>query len=141
MDLRANLFTELFESFGIELCSVVHSNSLRHSEATNNILPEKSGQWPKLLWLRASPQSTWKNIIPPPQHILDFLVLVEVGLANQGPTFATAKWAVLTESEMKVVSDLLHIFDSLHIFGLILLHPKLPSANRILYEKLFLARA
>jgi hypothetical protein len=28
---------------------------------------------------------------------LDFLVLVEVGLANQGPTFAMAKWAVLTE--------------------------------------------
>jgi hypothetical protein len=42
-------------------------------------------------------QSTWKNTLPPPQHILDFLVLVEVGLANQGPTFATAKWAVLIE--------------------------------------------
>jgi hypothetical protein len=40
---------------------------------------------------------TWKNTLPPPQHILDFLVLVEVGLANRGPTFATAKWAILTE--------------------------------------------
>jgi hypothetical protein len=68
-------------------------------------------------------------------------VLVEVGLTNRGPTFATAKWAVLTELEMKVVSGLLHIFDSLHIFGLILLHPKLPSANKILNEKLFPAMA
>jgi hypothetical protein len=68
-------------------------------------------------------------------------VLVEVGLANQGPTFATAKWAVLTESETKAVFYLLHIFDSLRIFGLILLHPKLPSANKILDEKLFPARA
>jgi hypothetical protein len=67
-------------------------------------------------------------------------MLVEVGLANQGHTFAMAKWAVLTKSEMKVVSDLLHIFDSLHIFGLILLHPKLPSANKILDKKLFPAR-
>jgi hypothetical protein len=89
------------------------------------------------LWLKASPQSTWKNILPPPQHILDFLELVEVGLANRGPTFATVKWAVLTELEMKVVSDLLHIFDSLHIFELTLLHPKLPSANKILDKKTF----
>jgi hypothetical protein len=92
------------------------------------------------LWLKALPQSTWKNTLPPPQHILDFLVLVEVGLANRGPTFATAKWAVLTEWEMKVASGLLHIFDSLHIFGLILLHLKLPSANKILVEKLFPTR-
>jgi hypothetical protein len=82
-----------------------------------------------------------ENILPPPQHILDFLVLVEVGLANRGPTFATAKWAILTELEMKVVSDLLHIFDSLHIFELTLLHPKLPSANKILDEIFFPARA
>jgi hypothetical protein len=86
------------------------------------------------LWLKASPQSTWKNILPPLQHILNFLELVEVGLANRGPTFATAKWAILTGLEMKVASDLLHIFDSLHIFGLILLHPKLPSTNKILDE-------
>jgi hypothetical protein len=66
---------------------------------------------------------------------------VEVGLANRGPTFATAKWAVLIESKTKVVFDLLHIFYSLRIFGLILLHPKLPSANKILDEKLFLAKA
>jgi hypothetical protein len=38
---------------------------------------------------------------------------------------------------MKVAFGLLHIFDSLRIFGLILLHPKLPSANKILTEKLF----
>jgi hypothetical protein len=68
-------------------------------------------------------------------------VLVEVGLANQGPTFAMAKWAVLIELEMKVVSDLLHIFDNFRIFGLILLHPKLPSANKILNEKLYPVRA
>jgi hypothetical protein len=49
------------------------------------------------LWLKASPQSTWKNTLPPPQHILDFLVLVEVGLANRGLTFAMAKWVVLIE--------------------------------------------
>ena len=64
-------------------------------------------------------------------------MLVEVGLANQGPIFAMAKWAVLIELETKVVFDLLHIFDNLHIFGLILLHPKLPSANRILDKKNF----
>jgi hypothetical protein len=68
-------------------------------------------------------------------------VLVEVGLANQGPTFAMAKWVVLTELEMKVVSDLLHIFDNLRIFGLVLLHSKLPSANKILNERLYLAGA
>jgi hypothetical protein len=42
---------------------------------------------------------------------------------------------------MKVVSDLLHIFDSLHIFGLILLHPKLPSTNKIRDVIVFPARA
>jgi hypothetical protein len=93
------------------------------------------------LWLKALPQFTWKNILPPPQHILNFLELVEVGLANQGPTFATTKWVVLTELEMKVVSNLLHIFDNLHIFELTPLHPKLPSANKILDEKFFPARA
>jgi hypothetical protein len=35
----------------------------------------------------------------------------------------------------------LHIFDNLHIFGLVLLHPKLPSASKILVEKLFPAKA
>jgi hypothetical protein len=35
----------------------------------------------------------------------------------------------------------LHIFDNLRTFGLILLHPKLPSANKILDERLFPARA
>jgi hypothetical protein len=64
-----------------------------------------------------------------------------VGLANQGPIFAMAKWAVLIELETKVVFDLLHIFDNLRIFGLIMLHPKLPSANRILDEKLYPTKA
>jgi hypothetical protein len=93
------------------------------------------------LWLKASFQSIWKNILPPPQHILNFLVLVEVGLAIQDPTFATTKWAVLTKSGMKAVFDLLHIFDNLHTFGLISLHPKLPSTNKILDERFFPARA
>jgi hypothetical protein len=68
-------------------------------------------------------------------------MLVEVGLANQGPTFAMAKWVVLIELETRVVFYLLHIFDNLRIFGLILLHPKLPSANKILDEKLYPAKA
>jgi hypothetical protein len=41
MDLRANLVTEIFERFGIKLCSIVHSYGLRHAEATNNILLEE----------------------------------------------------------------------------------------------------
>jgi hypothetical protein len=41
MNLRANLITEFLESFGIKLCSVIHSYSLQHTEATNNVLPEK----------------------------------------------------------------------------------------------------
>jgi hypothetical protein len=120
MDLRANPITEFLESFSIKLCPIVYSDSL----------------WPK-----ASPQSIWKNILPPPQHILNYLVLVEVGLANQGSIFATAKWAVLIELETKAASSFLHIFYSLHTFGLALLHPKLPSANKIPVEKLFPAKA
>jgi hypothetical protein len=54
MDLCANLFTKFFESFGVKLRSIVHSDSLRHSEATNNVLPEKLL---KLLWLKSLPQS------------------------------------------------------------------------------------
>jgi hypothetical protein len=82
-----------------------------------------------------------ENILLLPQHILNFLVLVVAGLINQGPTFAMAKWVVLTESEMKAVFDLLRISDSLRTFGLIPLHPKLPLANKILDEKLFPAKA
>jgi hypothetical protein len=33
---------------------------------------------------------------------------------------------------MKVVSGLLCIFDNFHIFELAMLHPKLPSASKIL---------
>jgi hypothetical protein len=35
----------------------------------------------------------------------------------------------------------LHISDNLRTFGLILLHPKLPLANKILDGKLFQAKA
>jgi hypothetical protein len=68
-------------------------------------------------------------------------VLVVADLTNQGPTFEMAKWVVLTGLETKVVFDLLHISNSLHTFGLIPLHLKLPLANKILDEKLFPAKA
>jgi hypothetical protein len=41
MNLRANLIIEFLESFDIKLCSIVHSYSLRHAEATNNVLLEE----------------------------------------------------------------------------------------------------
>jgi hypothetical protein len=94
-----------------------------------------------LLWLKASPQSTWKNILLLLQHILNFLMLVVADLTNQGPTFAMAKWVVLTKSETKAVFDLLRISDSLRTFVLVPLHPKLSLANKILNEKLFPAKA
>jgi hypothetical protein len=59
-------------------------------------------------------------------------VLVEVDLTNPDPTFAVAKLAVLTGLETNVVSGILHIFGNFHIFEQDLLHPKLPSANKIL---------
>jgi hypothetical protein len=62
-------------------------------------------------------------------------------LTNQDPTFAMAKWVVLTRLKMKVVFDLLHISDNLRTFGLIPLHLKLPLANKILGEKLFPPKA
>jgi hypothetical protein len=68
-------------------------------------------------------------------------VLVVADLTNQDPTFAMAKWVVLTGLKTKVVFDLLHISDSLRTFELIPLHPKLPLANKILVEKLFPAKA
>jgi hypothetical protein len=37
MDLRANLITEFLKSFGIKLCSIVHSYSLWYAEAANNV--------------------------------------------------------------------------------------------------------
>jgi hypothetical protein len=48
------------------------------------------------------------------------------------PTFVVAKLVVLTGLEMKVASGLLHIFDNFQTFEPDLLHPKLPSANKIL---------
>jgi hypothetical protein len=93
------------------------------------------------LWLEALPQSTWKNIPLPLQHILSSPVLVVMDLANQGPTFAMAKWVVLIELKTKVVFDLLHTSNNLRTFGLNPLHLKLPLANKILDEKLFRAKA
>jgi hypothetical protein len=87
------------------------------------------------------PQSIWKNTPLPLPHILSSPVLVVMGLANQGPTSATAKWVVLTELKTKVVFDLLHISDNLRTFELYPLHPKLPLANKILGEKPSRARA
>jgi hypothetical protein len=59
-------------------------------------------------------------------------VLVEVDLTNPGPIIAMARLVVLAGLAMKVVSGLLHIFDNFHTFEPDLLHPKLPSANKIL---------
>jgi hypothetical protein len=73
-----------------------------------------------------------KNIPPLLQHILNVLALVEVGLANLDPTFAMARSAGLAELETKVVFGLWHTSGSFHIFELNSLHPKLPSANKIL---------
>jgi hypothetical protein len=76
------------------------------------------------------PQSTWKNIPLPPQHISSCLVLVEVDLTNLGPIFAGAKLAVLAGLETKVAFGLWHIFGNFHIFELNLQHPKLPLASK-----------
>jgi hypothetical protein len=84
------------------------------------------------LWPKVSLQSIWKNILQPPQHILNCLVLVEVDLTNPGPIFAMARLVVLAGLAMKVVSGLLHIFDNFRTFEPDPLHPKLPSANKIL---------
>jgi hypothetical protein len=59
-------------------------------------------------------------------------VLVEVDLTNLGPIFAMARLVVLVGLAMKVVSGLLHIFDNFRTFEPDLLHPKLPSTNKIL---------
>jgi hypothetical protein len=59
-------------------------------------------------------------------------VLVGVDPTNPYPIFAMARLAVLTELAMKVVSGLLHIFDNFRTFEPDLLHPKLPSANKII---------
>jgi hypothetical protein len=47
-----------------------------------------------------------RNIPPLLQHILNFLALVEVGLANLDPNFVMATWAELIELETKVAFDL-----------------------------------
>jgi hypothetical protein len=59
-------------------------------------------------------------------------VLVEVGLANLGPTFAVARRVELVGLKMKVVFGLWRTSGSFHIFEPNPLHPKLPSANKIL---------
>ena len=73
----------------------------------------------------------------PLQHILSFLGPVVTDLTNQDPTFAMARWVVSAELETKVVFDLLHISGNLRTFELVPLHPKLPSVNKTLDEKLF----
>jgi hypothetical protein len=73
-----------------------------------------------------------ENILQPPQHILNCLVLVEVDLTNLGPIFAMARLVVSVGLTMKVVSSLLRIFGNFHIFEPDPLHSKLPSANKIL---------
>jgi hypothetical protein len=59
-------------------------------------------------------------------------VLVEVDLTNLGPIFAMARLVVLAGLVMKVVSGLLHILNNFRTFEPDPLHPKLPSANKIL---------
>jgi hypothetical protein len=59
-------------------------------------------------------------------------VLVEVDLTNPDPIFAMTRLAELVGLTTKVVSGLLHIFDNFHIFEQDPLHPKLPSASKIL---------
>jgi hypothetical protein len=59
-------------------------------------------------------------------------MLVEVVLTNPGPIFAMARLVVSVGLMTKVVSGLLRIFGSFHIFEPDPLHPKLPSANKIL---------
>jgi hypothetical protein len=65
-------------------------------------------------------------------HTSSYLVLVGVDPTNPGPIFAMDKFVVLAELTTKVVSGLLHIFDNFLTFEPDLLHPKLPSANKIL---------
>jgi hypothetical protein len=71
-----------------------------------------------------------ENIPLPPQHILSCLVLVGVGLTNPGPIFAMAKLVVLAGLKTKVASGLWHMFGNFYIFGLNLLHPKLPFTSK-----------
>jgi hypothetical protein len=59
-------------------------------------------------------------------------MLVEVDLTNTCLIFAMAKLAVLVGLTTKVVSGLLHIFGIFRTFEPDQLHPKLPSANKIL---------
>jgi hypothetical protein len=73
-----------------------------------------------------------ENILLPLQHTSNCLVLVGVDPTNPGPIFAMDKLVVLTELATKVVYGLLHIFDNFRTFEPDLLHPKLPSANKIL---------
>jgi hypothetical protein len=100
---------------------------------TNNIFAKRiSVLWMKLLWLGALLRSIKRNIPRLQRHISNFLELVEVDLANPDPTFIVAKLAVLTGLKTKVVSGPLHIFGNFHILEPNLLHPKLPSASKIL---------
>jgi hypothetical protein len=92
MNLRANLVTEIFERFGIKLCSIVHSYGLWHAEVTNNILPEDFLDCGRSYCSqRLCFNLLRKNILQPPQHTSNYLVSVEVDLTNLGPIFVMAK--------------------------------------------------
>jgi hypothetical protein len=67
-----------------------------------------------------------------PQHISNSLRLVAMVPISLVPIFAMAKWVESTALEMKVVSGPWHTSDNFHIFVLNPLHPKQPSASRIL---------
>jgi hypothetical protein len=133
MNLRTNSVTKIFECFGIKLCTIVHGYCLRYTEATNNILPEEFLYRNRSYCsqrLRLNPLR--KNILLSLQHTSNCLVLVGVDLTNPGLIFVMARLAVLTGLATKVGSGLLHIFDNFCTFEPDLLHPKLPSANKIL---------
>jgi hypothetical protein len=97
MNLRANLFTEFLEGFNIELCSVVYSNSLRHSEATNNVLPEEFLKVTEVIVAKVLVSIHLEKYSTATTTYFRFPCAGGVGLADRGPTFATAKWAVLTK--------------------------------------------
>jgi hypothetical protein len=98
MNIGANLITEILESFGIKLCSIVHSYSLRHAEATNNILPEKFLDCDRSYCSQRLRFNPLRKIFHS-HHNISQIVLRwwKWGLANPDPIFATAKWAVLAE--------------------------------------------
>jgi hypothetical protein len=58
---------------------------------TNNILLEKFWTVTEVIVAKGFASIDLENILRPPQHISNYLTLVEVGLTNLGPIFAMAK--------------------------------------------------